>query len=451
MTAKQLTDSILQLAIQGKLVPQNPDDEPASVLLDRIREEKKRLVKEGKLKKKDIEETPISDDEIPFDIPESWEWVRINDYSSKVTDFVASGSFASLRENVKYYSNKEHAILVRTKDFQTNFQSDLVYTDKHGYDFLSNSNLYGGELILPNIGASIGKVFIVPKLDYPMTLAPNTVMVRFYFDDQRDWIYSLFSSNFGKKLLYDISSSTAQGKFNKTDFKKLVIPIPPLAEQKRIAKRLEEVLPSVNQLGAAYEELEKMNAELPEKLKKSILQEAIMGKLGTQDPNDEPASVLLDRIREEKKQLVKAGVLKKKDLVETPVDEDEIPFDIPNNWVWSKVENITYSVGNKSNQIQSKDILKEGAVPVVSQGQSLIDGYSDEKEKSINDLPLIMFGDHTRNVKYIDFSFVIGADGTKFFKPVLIYARYLYYLTMYVASKLRDRGYARHYSLRNRY
>ena len=172
-----------------------------------------------------------------------------------------------------------------------------------------------------------------------------------------------------------------------------------------------------------------------------------MGKLGTQDPNDEPASVLLDRIREEKKQLVKAGVLKKKDLVETPVDEDEIPFDIPNNWVWSKVENITYSVGNKSNQIQSKDILKEGAVPVVSQGQSLIDGYSDEKEKSINDLPLIMFGDHTRNVKYIDFSFVIGADGTKFFKPVLIYARYLYYLTMYVASKLRDRGYARHYSL----
>ena len=361
MTAKQLTDSILQLAIQGKLVPQNPDDEPASVLLDRIREEKKRLVKEGKLKKKDIEETPISDDEIPFDIPESWEWVRINDYSSKVTDFVASGSFASLRENVKYYSNKEHAILVRTKDFQTNFQSDLVYTDKHGYDFLSNSNLYGGELILPNIGASIGKVFIVPKLDYPMTLAPNTVMVRFYFDEQRDWIYSLFSSNFGKKLLYDISSSTAQGKFNKTDFKKLVIPIPPLAEQKRIAKRLEEVLPSVNQLGAAYEELEKMNSELPEKLKKSILQEAIMGKLGTQDPNDEPASVLLDRIREEKKQLVKAGVLKKKDLVETPISDDEIPFELPENWELVKLAHIGYFMSGQTPK--SDDLSSSGSIP----------------------------------------------------------------------------------------
>ena len=217
MNAQQLKNSILQEAIEGRLVPQDPNDEPASVLLERIREEKRRLVKEGKLKKKDLEETPISEDEKPFDIPDSWEWVRLGDYTIKVTDFVASGSFASLRENVKYYTNKEYAILVRTKDFQTDFQADLIYTDKHGYDFLENSNLFGGELILPNIGASIGKVFIVPKLNYRMTLAPNTVMIRFVEDSQRDWVYLLFQSKFGKRLLYDISSSTAQGKFNKTD------------------------------------------------------------------------------------------------------------------------------------------------------------------------------------------------------------------------------------------
>lgn len=248
MNAQQLKNSILQEAIQGRLVPQDPTDEPASALLERIRGEKERLVKEGKLKKKDLAVNPISEDEIPFDIPDSWEWVRIGDYANKVTDFVASGSFATLRENVKYYSDKEYAILVRTKDFQTNFQTDLVYTDKHGYDFLSNSNLRGGELILPNIGASIGKVFIVPKLDYPMTLAPNTVMIRFYWEDQRDWIYTLFCSTFGKALLNEISSSTAQGKFNKTDFKKLVIPLPPLAEQKRIVAKIEEVFAEIDKL-----------------------------------------------------------------------------------------------------------------------------------------------------------------------------------------------------------
>ncbi|MCR5818238.1 MAG: restriction endonuclease subunit S, partial [Prevotella sp.] len=362
MTAKQLTDSILQLAIQGKLVPQDPNDEPASVLLERIREEKRRLLEEKKIKADKNEshiylsddghwmehfvikktEDICIDDEIPFNVPCGWGLCRIDEYVCKVTDFVASGSFASLRENVKYYSNKEYAILVRTKDFQTNFETDLVYTDKHGYEFLSNSNLYGGELILPNIGASIGKVFIVPTLSYRMTLAPNTVMVRFYWDEQRDWLYTLFCSRYGKNLLKDISSSTAQGKFNKTDFKRLLIPIPPLAEQHRIVERIEEILPFVKEYGEAYEEATKMDNELPEKLKKSILQDAIMGKLGTQDPNDEPASVLLEKIRAEKKKLVKEGVLKKKDLLEAPIAGDEKPFKIPENWKWHRLGMVTY-------------------------------------------------------------------------------------------------------------
>ena len=340
MNAQQLKNSILQEAIEGRLVPQDPNDEPASVLLDKIRKEKARLVKEGKIKKKDLEETPISEDEKPFDIPDSWEWVRISTYTNKVTDFVASGSFASLRENVKYYNNKEYAILVRTKDFQTNFKSELVYTDKHGYEFLENSNLFGGELILPNIGASIGKVFIVPKLDYRMTLAPNTIMIRFVEDYQRDWVYILFLSKFGKNLLYDISSSTAQGKFNKTDFKELVIPVPPLAEQKRIVAKIEELLPKVEEYGKAQEALNKLNEELPERLKKSILQEAIEGRLVPQDPNDEPASVLLDKIRKEKAKLVKEGKLKKKDLEETPISEDEKPFEIPDSWVLCRLKTI---------------------------------------------------------------------------------------------------------------
>ena len=244
---ERLKKSILQEAISGRLVPQDPNDEPASILLDKIRAEKAKLVKEGKLKKKDLEETPIQEDEIPFDIPDSWEWVRISDYANKVTDFVASGSFATLRENVKYYKEDNYALMVKTKDFQSNFSSDLTFTDKKGYDFLSNSNLFGGELIISNVG-SIGKIFIVPKLSRKMTLAPNAIMVRLWDDSHRDWLYYLFQSEFGVSLLYNISSATAIRKFNKTDFKGLLIPIPPLAEQKRIVAKIEQLLGEIDKL-----------------------------------------------------------------------------------------------------------------------------------------------------------------------------------------------------------
>ena len=244
---ERLKKSILQEAIEGRLVPQDPNDEPASVLLDKIRKEKEQLVKEGKLKKKDLEEKAIPEDEIPFEIPESWEWVRIEDYTNKVTDYVASGSFASLRENVKYYKEENYALLVKTKDFQNDFSVDLTFTDEKGYAFLQNSNLFGGELILSNVG-SIGKIFVVPYLNRKMTLAPNAIMVRLWNDNHRDWLFYLFQSSFGISSLYEISSATAIRKFNKTDFKKLIIPLPPLAEQKRIVEKIEQLFKEVDKL-----------------------------------------------------------------------------------------------------------------------------------------------------------------------------------------------------------
>ena len=156
-----------------------------------------------------------------------------------VTDFVASGSFALLRENVKYYKTPNYAILVKAQDFKNGFQNDLTYTDEHGYNFLSGSNLFGGELIFSNVG-SIGKVFIVPRLDIRMSLAPNSIMVKPFYENQTKWLYYLFNSEFGVKLLYSISSATAIRKFNKTSFKKLIIPIPPLCEQQRIVYIIEQ-------------------------------------------------------------------------------------------------------------------------------------------------------------------------------------------------------------------
>ena len=168
MDTKALRQKILDLAIRGKLVPQDPNDEPASVLLERIRAEKQQMVKDGKLKAKDIKNDTVIfkgddnlhyeqfadgtvkciEDEIPFELPDGWAWSRLEPIASLITDYVANGSFASLKANVRTYKEKNYALFVRTVDFANNFKGDLSYIDKESYDFLEKSKLYGGELML---------------------------------------------------------------------------------------------------------------------------------------------------------------------------------------------------------------------------------------------------------------------------------------------------------------
>uniref|UniRef100_UPI0035636FDA restriction endonuclease subunit S n=1 Tax=Segatella copri TaxID=165179 RepID=UPI0035636FDA len=416
MNGKQLKNSILQWAIQGKLVPQDPNDEPASVLLEKIRQEKERLIKEKKIKRDKnasiiyrgednsyyekmlaTGEVKCIDEEVPFEIPQGWEWCRLNEVATSVTDFVASGSFASLRENVKYYSTKEYALLVRTKDLSCNFSNDLVYTDKHGYDFLSNSNLFGGELILPNIGASIGKVFIVPDLNMPMTLAPNSVMIRLDDECTKSWLYNVFSSPFGYDTLWSISSSTAQGKFNKTDFRKVLVPIPPIEEQNRIVTKIKELSPYIEKYSKAQEHLDVWNVAIKEILQKSILQEAIQGKLVPQIAEEGTAQELLEHVKAEKQKLVKEGKLKKSALndsvifhgddnryyekigEDTVCIDDEIPFDIPANWVWIRLDDICSFIHRGKSPKYS--LIKK--YPVVAQKCNQWSGFSIEKAKFI--------------------------------------------------------------------
>ena len=231
----QAKSKILDLAIHGKLVPQDPNDEPAIELLKRI-----------------IPSFVPCDNAHERKIPINWCETTVGEYVETVTDFVASGSFASLRENVTYYKEPNYAILVKTQDFQNGFSDNLTYTDQHGYDYLQKSNLFGGELILSNVG-SIGKLFIVPKLNKKMTLAPNAIMVRFRDEDHIMWFYYLFSSMYGYNLLLSIASATAISKFNKTDFKKLIIPIPPIAEQTRIVAKIEELFAVLDEIQKSIE------------------------------------------------------------------------------------------------------------------------------------------------------------------------------------------------------
>ena len=367
MTAQQLKNAILQEAIEGRLVPQDPNDEPASVLLNRIREEKKLLVKEGKLKKKDLEETPISEDEIPFEIPESWEWCRLFTLS-KAIHYGYTASAAS----------KGNSKLLRITDIQNdkvNWTTVPFCTIKEKE--LEIYQLHNRDILIARTGGTVGKTYIVRELNDVSVFASYLIRAIPLGNICEEYIKLFMGSPYYWSQLTDATSGTGQPNVNGQSLSNLIVPLPPLAEQKRIVAKIEELLPKVEEYGKAQEELNKLNAELPERLKKSILQEAIEGRLVKQDPNDEPASVLLDRIREEKKQLVKEGKLKKKDLEEKPISEDEIPFEIPESWEWVRLENITTYISRGKSPIYSE--IKK--YPVVAQKCNQWSGFSLEKAK----------------------------------------------------------------------
>jgi type I restriction enzyme S subunit len=331
MNAQQLKNAILQEAIEGRLVPQDPNDEPASVLLERIRKEKERLVKEGKLKKKDLIETPITEEEIPFEIPESWEWVR----------------WGALSESIQYGYNapakeKGRIKMVRISDIQ----NGKIVWETTPYCDIEEQNIDAYKLKINDIlfartGGTVGKSYLVSEEPQEAIYAGYLIRTRYSSHLSPRYLKMFMDSSLYWEQLKDGTIATAQPNCNGQKLAKMILPLPPLAEQHRIVAKIEELLPEVEEYGKAQDELNKLNEELPERLKKSILQEAIEGRLVPQDPNDEPASVLLDKIRKEKEQLVKAGKLKKKDLIETPITEEEIPFDIPESWEKVKLSFVT--------------------------------------------------------------------------------------------------------------
>lgn len=187
-----------------------------------------------------------------------------------------------------------------------------------------------------------------------------------------------------------------------------------------------------------------------EDLKNKILQLAVQGKLVEHDPNDEPASVLLKKIQKEKERLVKEKKIRKSKPL-PPITEDEIPFEIPEGWEWVRLGEISSQISSKQYQIKQSEIVKTGLYPVVSQSQKIIEGYSNNEDKLIKlENPVIIFGDHTRCVKYIDFDFIIGADGVKVINLVGICSKYMYISLLYNALNIIDRGYSRHFQFLNR-
>ena len=338
MTGNQLKNTILQEAIEGRLVPHDPNDEPASVLLDKIRKEKARLVKEGKLKKKDLEETPISEDEKSFYIPKHWGLVRLGEITynhgqkTPTEDFsyIDIGSIDNEHQKLNMTDN-----IIKAKDAPSRARKivkrgDVLYATVRPY--LHNLCIIDRDFDKEPI-ASTG---------FAVLSCINGVYNKFLFYYLLSPIFDAYAND------GDNAKGMAYPAINDKKLYNGIVPLPPLAEQKRIVAKIEELLPKVEEYGKAQEALDKLNEELPERLKKSILQEAIEGRLVPHDPNDEPASVLLDKIRKEKARLVKEGKLKKKDLEETPISEDEKSFYIPKHWGLVRLGEITYNHGQKT-------------------------------------------------------------------------------------------------------
>jgi type I restriction enzyme S subunit len=329
LTAQQLRNSILQLAVQGKLVPQDPHDEGASVLLEKIRNEKQMLVKSGKIKKERALK-PIEDEEIPFDIPASWEWVRLGE----IGEIVGGGTPKT--EKSEYWDNGKIPWL--TPADMKNIKGKYVsrgerHITEQGLQN-SSARLISKNSLIYSSRAPIGYIAIATN-----ELCTNQGFKSIVLFDESIVDYLYYCVIQRTPEIKSRASGTTFKEISGTEFGKIFVPFPPLAEQKRIVAKMEELMPLVNVYDKAEQKLAVLNAAFPDLLKKAVLQDAIQGKLMPQTLSDEPASVLLEKIRKEKQSFVKSGKIKKEKPLK-PITNEEIPFDIPASWEWVRLGEI---------------------------------------------------------------------------------------------------------------
>jgi Restriction endonuclease S subunits len=396
MTAQQLKNSILQMAVQGKLVPQDPGDEPASVLLQRIKVEKQELIKTGKIKKdkksseifrgathnlpyayceqigKEIRD--ISD-EIPFEIPESWEWVRlgiISTYNQAKQKINAKDADVSIWGLDLEDLEKGGRLLVKKTVGERKAVGDKTIFTK-------------GDVLYSKLRPYLLKILVAPDSGI---CTPEIVPFTVYGGISAEYIVNFLKSPYVDGLVNGETYGIKMPRAGTDTMISLLVPLPPLSEQHRIVAKIEELLPYIERYGKAEEHLTTLNTTFPEALKKSILQEAVQGKLVPQNPDDEPASVLLERIRAEKQALIKAGKIKKdkhesvivtRDKIPYEIIDgkerciaDEVPFELPDSWCWCRLSNVsiiqegagirTYQYRTSGTQILTVTNILEGSV-----------------------------------------------------------------------------------------
>ena len=384
MNGKQLKNSILQWAIQGKLVPQDPNDEPASVLLDKIRQEKERLIKEKKIKRDKnasiiyrgednsyyekilaTGEVKCIDEEVPFEIPQGWEWTRIGNIFNHTSGKQQSSSNKGGGTPQKFITTSNlywgHFILDNIKV--------MNFTDEE----IKTCSATKGDLLVCEGGAGYGRSAIWNE-DYDICLQNHVHRLRPCVSGICEYVYHFIyllkeSNNLA-------SVGTAMPGLSANRLKGLLLPFPPLSEQRRIVAKLAELLQQIEKYNIVQNKLDELNTTIKDCLKKSILQEAIQGKLVPQLAEEGRAQELLEQIKAEKRKLVKEGKLKKSALNDSVIfrgddnkywekkgttceciDED-IPFDIPKSWAWARLETILNT--GSARRVHAKDWRQAG-------------------------------------------------------------------------------------------
>ena len=394
MNGKQLKNSILQWAIQGKLVPQDPNDEPASVLLERIREEKARLVKEKKIKKDKNEsiiyrgednsyyekfiatgEVKCIDEEIPFEIPVSWEWCRLRD----IIKGTNAGKSPNCEKRPK--NNEEWGVLTTTAIQENDFLPSENKVLPQNYKINLEHSVKYGDILITRAGPinRTGIVCMVDKECDKLILSDKTVRID-YIHNYCNPAFIVFVLNCPAihKLLMRVTVGMAASQVNisQENIQNTLIPFPCISEQNRIVEKIINLNPMITKYDFEQQQLEELNVHLRTLIKKSILHQAIQGKLVPQIAEECTSQELLEQIRQEKQNLVKEGKLKKSALIDSVIFKsddnkyfekngkiekditDEIPFEIPDSWAWVR-HNDLFDISGGSQPAKSKFIERE--------------------------------------------------------------------------------------------
>lgn len=418
--AQALRERILDLAMRGKLVPQDPSDEPASVLLEKIKAEKEELVKEKKIKKTKLL-PEITDDEKPFDIPDSWEWVRCQ----KVTTI---GNFQTVSPNEITLGDN----LIELADIES-YSGRLINSEIVENKVGSNKYRYTkGQVLFAKLRPYLRKILVAPNDGVCTTeLLPISGI-----NVSNEYLYYIFMSDFFfnqiKKEMHGVNLPRVSPK----KLSELIFPLPPLSEQKRIAAKIAQLFALLRKVESST----KQYAKLQTLLKSKVLDLAMRGKLVKQDPNDEPASVLLEKIKAEKAELVKEKKIKKSKPL-PPITDEEKPFDIPDSWEWVRLgdilkpevhqkpqQNFTYidiaSVDNTINKITNPTKVDVSKDKIASRARQLLNS---------NDVLFSVVRPYLKNIAMVPNTpeCKVGSTGFYVLKPFsLIDKKYIFYLVL---------------------
>ena len=393
MKAADLRKSILQYAVEGKLVQQNIHDEPASMLYDKIIKEKENLIKQGKIKK-EKPLPPIIDDEIPYDIPENWKWVRLGEICN-----LSIGKTPE-RKTAEYWKDGIYN-WVAISDM---INGGLINQTKEKISQIAYNKVFKKDILpigtlLFSFKLTIGKVSLLNIPAY--TNEAICAITPYLYDNIKYYLLKILPI----LNLLDNANDAIKGKtLNLQTLPLILIPLPPLKEQERIVKKVDELMALCDKLEQEEEKLLALDKHFADTLPKSILQYAVEGKLVPQDIHNEPASLLYDKIIKEKESLIKQGKIKKEKPL-PPITDDEIPYDIPENWKWVRLGEVCEI--KRGNGLTKNDFTNSG-IPCIHYGQ--IHKYYKYSTNTTMTYTSEQIGKKLKTVEYSDIIMAITSE-----------------------------------------